>query len=335
MFTMSVTIFPFFICYTVGRMTVEIIYDLRWKHFKPNITSRLSGVFTEHSFCDVTLVSDDKKQFQAHRYVLSTSSPVLKDILLNNPHSHPLIYLRGVNHQELDSILQFIYLGKTSVNHGNMNRFTQAAKDLQIKKLAENIRMENPPESLNTNQDITNEDIYEGNEDQTEIKHTDVITILNIHGRNEQGSGKKLYKCEECEASYKNRSGLYLHASSKHEGIFYSCKFCAFKATRQSNIKIHQESIHDGLKYSCNQCGHHATTKSKLKLHKESIHEGLKYPCNQCDYHAKEKGSLKKHKESIHKGVKYSCDHCKYQATRRDHLKRHQKSFHKDIQYFA
>ena len=100
-------------------------------------------------FCDVTLVSDDQIPFQAHRFVLSAFSPVLKNILLNNPHSHPLIYLRGVNHQELDSILQFIYLGKASVNNSNMKRFVQATKDLQVKKLAENIRMGNPPGSVN------------------------------------------------------------------------------------------------------------------------------------------------------------------------------------------
>merc|ERR1712179_452607 len=126
------------------KMTEDIIHTLKWKFFSPNVKSRVSDVMKEQRFCDVTLVSDDQKPFQAHRYVLSTFSPVLKNILLKNPHSHPLIYLRGVNHQELDSILLFIYLGKTSVYHSNMNRFAQAAKELQIKKLAENIRMGNP-----------------------------------------------------------------------------------------------------------------------------------------------------------------------------------------------
>ena len=115
------------------------IYTLKWKHYLSNKTSSLTDVFTENSFTDVTLVSDDHIPFQAHRFVLSAFSPVLKNILLNNPHSHPLIFLRGVNHQELDSILQFIYLGKASVYHGNMRRFAQAANDLQIKQLAEGI----------------------------------------------------------------------------------------------------------------------------------------------------------------------------------------------------
>ena len=54
-----------------------------------------------------------------------------------------LIYLQGVNHEELYSILEFIYLRKASVYFDNMGRFALAAKDLQIKKLADNIRFGN------------------------------------------------------------------------------------------------------------------------------------------------------------------------------------------------
>ena len=155
-------------------MAEDMTYALKWKYFIPNVTSRLSKVFNENCFSDVTLVSDDQKPFQAHRYVLSAFSPVLKNILLNNPHSHPLIYLRGVNHQELESILQFIYFGKASVDHSNIKRFAQAAKDLQIRKLAENIRMGNPPETrdnLVSNNDDTNEDINQDNDELIENKY--------------------------------------------------------------------------------------------------------------------------------------------------------------------
>ena len=70
--------------------------SLKRKYFTKNVSS----ILRNDNFCDVTLVSDDQKQFQAHRYVLGTFSPVLNNILLNNLHSHPLIYLRGVNHQD-------------------------------------------------------------------------------------------------------------------------------------------------------------------------------------------------------------------------------------------
>ena len=111
------------------------IFSLRWKYFHTNISSSLKDLYTETSSTDVTLVSDDQIQFQAHKFVLSACSPVLKNLLLNNPHSHPLIYLRGVKQQELGSILQFMYHGEVQIDKSNINTFLQGAKDLQIKQL--------------------------------------------------------------------------------------------------------------------------------------------------------------------------------------------------------
>merc|ERR1712179_838973 len=294
---------------TYSRMTEDIIFTLKWKNFSPNVKSRVSDVIKEQSFCDVTLVSDDQKPFQAHRYVLSTLSPVLRDILLNNPHSHPLIYLRGVNHQELDSILQFIYFGETWVDHSRIKKFAEAAKDLQIKKLAENIRLGNPSEPRDDNNyGSPNEDIHEDNADEVETEYAgrsildvaDEIINLDIPGSGELGPGKQLYKCEECEASYKTKSGLWHHTSSKHEGICYSCEYCGYKATQQSNLKTHQESVHEGVKYSCDRCDYQAAQKGKLIRHTKSVHEGVKHSCDQCDYQTGRKDNVKEHKKRKH-----------------------------------
>ena len=111
----------------------KAIFD--WKHSSSTLTSRIADVFAEKSLSDVTLVSDDRIPFKAHKCVLSAFSPVLKSILLTNHHSHPLIFLAGVKHQELFAILQFIYLGKVSVNHRDIDRFLWAAKDLKIKQV--------------------------------------------------------------------------------------------------------------------------------------------------------------------------------------------------------
>ena len=60
----------------------------------------------EDNFTDVTIVSGDELlDYQVHKFVLSAVSPVFKEILLNNPHEHPLIYLNGVKEQEL----QFLF----------------------------------------------------------------------------------------------------------------------------------------------------------------------------------------------------------------------------------
>ena len=315
-------------------MNEEIIYTMKRKYFPTN-------VFTENWLCDVTLVSDDQKPFQAHRYILSFFSPVLKNILLNNPHSHPLVYLRGVNFQELDSILQLIYFGKTSVHHSNFKSFAQAAKDLQIKKLAEDIISYHIPtdtrNDVDNNYDPVNESIREQNENKADNEysersssnHADNIIIgIPPEPRNnvdnnyceyterntsiytdkiknyQQGFSKQLYKCEECDISYKNRDGLSYHTKSRHEGIYYSCKYCGYKFARRTHLKTHEESIHEGVKYACDHCEYKATRQCTLKKHIESLHLGVKYSCDHCDFQAKWKSILQKHINSVHEGVK-------------------------------
>ena len=88
------------------------IYNLKWNHFNVNQNYNLEELLTKNIQTDVTLVSDDKVAFSAHKFVLGASSSVLKDLLISNPHSHPIVYLNGVKNFELNSILQFIYLGK-------------------------------------------------------------------------------------------------------------------------------------------------------------------------------------------------------------------------------
>merc|ERR1712098_249519 len=131
-----------------------------------------------------------------------TFSPYFKDILINNPHPHPLIYLRDVNHEDLYSILEFIYLGKASVYPSNMKRFALAAKDLQIKKLADNIRFGNQSQQINDDE-YTSEDILEEPEDESANENAgrnistnvDDIINLDIPGSDEPQSSKQLYKC--------------------------------------------------------------------------------------------------------------------------------------------
>ena len=240
-------------------------------------------MFTKNSFSDVTLVSDDKIQFEAHKCVLSASSPVLKKLLLNNPHPHPLIYLKGVKQQELQSILQFIYLGEARFYQGNMDRFMEAVKDLQIKQLAECFetagnpfinREEHADEDehiLNATSDPDipiniNEEIE--NNSRSISSTVDEILRLDIRTYNSVGeSGSRLYKCEECEAVFKSCSGLIYHTSSKHEGVVYSCNKCEYKATQQGNLNTHQRSKHEGETYSCKQCEYQTTWNASLRIH--------------------------------------------------------------------
>ena len=135
------------------------------------------------------------------------------------------------------------------------------------------------------NGDISNQD-RDGNNGRSISSIADEIINLDISayspGSDELGTRKQLYKCEECEASYKTTNGLLYHTRSKHECIMYSCQQCSYKATQSGHLKRHQQSVHEGVSYSCNECEYKAKQQRNLKSHQQSVHEGVSYSCNQC-----------------------------------------------------
>ena len=81
-------------------------------------------MMTSDDFTDVTIVTDDKKTLKAHRNILSACSPVFKNILqMEINKSHPVIYLRGIQHSEIESILQYIYLGEAKFHEESFYQF--------------------------------------------------------------------------------------------------------------------------------------------------------------------------------------------------------------------
>ena len=96
---------------TQMHKTMAEKYSLIWDTFSDHLKLMFKDLYQEGSHSDVTLVSDDQTEFKAHKIVLSASSSVFKNIIENNPSQHPLIYLRGIQSFEMETVLQFMYLG--------------------------------------------------------------------------------------------------------------------------------------------------------------------------------------------------------------------------------
>ena len=69
---------------------------LQWNDFKENTSSAFGDLREDKDFKDVTLVSEDGQQVEAHKVVLVSSSPFFQKLLGRNKHSHPMVYMRGV-----------------------------------------------------------------------------------------------------------------------------------------------------------------------------------------------------------------------------------------------
>ena len=103
-------------------------FNLSLTDFSSSAGEAFKKLLFDTSLADVTLVCDDDKQITAHKVILGSFSQFFQNILLKNPHQHPLIYLSGVTYTQLQSLLSFIYRGETQVEKNDLKDFMNIAK---------------------------------------------------------------------------------------------------------------------------------------------------------------------------------------------------------------
>ena len=298
-------------------------YTLNWHTFSDHLQLMFKDLYEEEKHSDVTLVCDDQTQFKAHKIVLRACSPVFKKIIDNNPSQHPLIYLRGIQSYDMESILQFMYLGEGKFYYERMGEFLKVAKDLEVKEISKGVEMQNEEEEVTEETVVDNEE-NETEEDDEPIKKSE-NKIRQRLPRNQISSDVKSNKCPECGKVFTTKGSMVTHYRSVHEGIKYPCNLCDYQATTQGSLQTHIKSVHEGIKYACNQCDYQAKRQDNLQRHIQSVHEGIKYPCNQCDYQATQLGNLQTHIAAKHSDNILKCDLCDYQTKWRQKYYRHKK----------
>ena len=304
-------------------------YTLTWHDYPDHLWSLMHDMMVSGEFADVTLVSDDKKIFKAHRNILSAFSSVFKEILqIETQNKHPLIYLRGIQYSEIESILQFMYLGEAKFYEERMNKLLSAVRDLEIKELSKTV------ESNHTPYDETAEKSVEDYTTSFTLKEADIVESNDLTQQTvSTGNQISLLQCTQCYKTFTRKEGLRQHNQSVHEGIKYACSQCDFQAVRQDGLTQHIKSKHEGVNYACNQCDKKYSQQRDVTRHIKATHEGVKYTCNQCGKQYSENNTLMNHIQTIHEGLMYVCDQCDYQATNQSNLTMHIHSKHDGIRY--
>jgi len=256
-------------------------YTLHWHSYSDHLREALNEMMISSEFADVTLVTDDKQQIRAHRNILSAASPVFKSILqIDSKNANPVIYLRGIQHSEMESIMQFIYLGEARFYEERMSEFITVSKNLEIRELSTGIEMNDQEESNENNVDDENMDIvgaplHDLHEDGGNVEpqaQTEPITPNNAaNKRARRTSGDAKFQCQDCEKTFISQVGLWQHTKSQHEGVKYACNQCDYQATTQSNLTRHIQYKHEGVKYACNQCDYQGS-KEALRHHLKIKH---------------------------------------------------------------
>ena len=113
------------------------LLSIKWTDFQSNLTKSYAALRRQQDFYDVTLISEDAKKIEGHKLVLSACSSFFKKVFTDNRHSHPLLYLGGVNSVELELIVDYIYCGEVKVPQENLEKFLCAAEKLQLDGLSD------------------------------------------------------------------------------------------------------------------------------------------------------------------------------------------------------
>ena len=133
-------------------------YTLAWQSYSNHLKEALKEMLTSSGFADVTLVTDDKQEIRAHRNIISACSPVFKNILqFDSSNNNPIIYLRGIQYSEMESIMQFIYLGEARFYKERISEFLMVSKNLEIKGLSTDMEMNYQTSSNKENSEEEND----------------------------------------------------------------------------------------------------------------------------------------------------------------------------------
>ena len=132
--------------------SVEI--NLKCSDFLTNVFNSFSQLKSSDIFTDVTLVTDDNKQIQAHKIILSVGSEYFRNILSDKSHPYPMLCLDGVTSEDLAWIIQYLYVGEVSVPQSSLQKFLKIANKLKCHGLNDEIyqgtNMNKAEEELNS-----------------------------------------------------------------------------------------------------------------------------------------------------------------------------------------
>ena len=95
-----------------------------------------SDLLKNQELTDVTLACDGY-QIGVHRTVISASSLFFRDVIKNLKHQNIFIFLKGVDKETLDSMLQFIYAGEATVPSESLERMVEVGNELKVIGLME------------------------------------------------------------------------------------------------------------------------------------------------------------------------------------------------------
>ena len=254
-------------------------FCLKWNDFQTNISSSFGFLRKEQDFSDVTLACDGDTKIEAHKVILAASSSFFSNLLKQNRHPHPLLYLRGISLTQLVAVVDFIYHGEVNIHQEDLDSFLILAGELKLRGL-----------------DGSGIDKQEHDEKQ-----------LNFRTSTSRNQQKVKQETNPLDDPNHCRSTVFPNISQEEVSLVPADTFGLKSKSNYEELDETINSMMDRLengKLICKVCGKSDNFRDKghLKQHIEARHiEGISHPCHQCGKNLRSRHSLVQHVSTSHK----------------------------------
>jgi len=302
-------------------------FCLRWNDFESNISGAFRELREDKDFFDVTLACDDE-QIQAHKVILSACSPFFRTVLRRNPHTHPLLYLKGVKYSDLQSVLNFMYHGEVNVAQEELNSFLAVAEELRVKGLTQNTQSSGththtqnhstkssplpafkprppdpparsrpapPPSSRPVIQEQVEEEVQEV-QVMPAVK-SEVVQHPDFGDSSMEEVDGYEHQVEEYGEQYGD------HLGEEQQGYGGVMGNTGPEGSKESEIdkQVEELSIRSSpTQWQCGGCGKQASQRGDLRKHIEAMHLLLSLPCHLCEAVYRTRHHRQHHLRTVH-----------------------------------
>jgi len=243
----------------------------------------------DEELLDVTLACEDDT-IQVHKVIMSASSPFFRKVLLKAKQSHPFIYMKGIKFKHLEVIIDFVYKGEAYVAGNELDRFLEAAQELQIaglvanedeekhtpkiKNILENSLIGNTMETIGMKSKAAEELVpdnfeFESQVKEVEMKQENINEIENTEVKpvNER-QDIKLNIDEKTLKELKNEADNNIETKDDGDGGKISkCKLCGKEYRARNKARDHIETHLEQFTFPCEYCGKALKNRKGLRSH--------------------------------------------------------------------
>ena len=269
-----------------------------WKNQQDDIQVMFRNLYIEKSHADITLVCDDQVEVEAHKIVLVACSPFFRRVIQATEQS--LIYLDGFTRNEMESMLEFMYLGEAEIAEERLEGTLKMFKDLEIRDDEDIVSVENELKEESHEKNISEDEeiaikssTHITNDESEELDGEDDGGDDGVEGNTDRGENQEKISdpvntgnglaCPHCPKLFRRGYNRKVHIERVHnKSRPWSCQFCQKTFATRSDLRQHLASHGLGKTLKCEQCGREFNNRDSASLHRKQHSNQRTHFCQDC-----------------------------------------------------